>query len=78
MAWMDLLVEVVAFFLCMVNQEPVCGGHKLSVVIKNSIGCLAGTIVRNDGNICVQDESVFPLLINFVLYIGRKGGGSIS
>ena len=55
MAWMDILVEVVAFVLRRVNQEPICGGHKLSIVIKNSIGCLAGDVVGHYGNNCVQD-----------------------
>ena len=62
------------FVLCGFRQEPGRGGINLDIGITNFVGCLTGTVVRNDVNINGWDASAIQLSGNKILARSRGRG----
>ena len=76
MAHMDVLVSVVEFMLCGVNQELVSNIIIPSMGAPNLVGHIAGTFVRHDGNNYVRELSAsLEAVKNMLSGVGVKGGG---
>ena len=72
---MYVMLIVSDFFLIGINHKPVSGGIISAVCVKNFIGHLAGTVIRNYGSNYTWEASELQVGVKNIPERGKGGGG---